>query len=107
MISVASNRLSIAINYALVKEGLKGRPLPGICKKFAKYRLCNASAKLDTEDDAVDSKGEICSVVKSGFRSLAMEIDGMESWSEKVTVESRLMPDFTTETMTPPASLFR
>jgi hypothetical protein len=55
----------------------------------------------------MDSKGESCSVVKSGFRSLAMEIDGIESWSENVTVESRLVLDFSTETMTPPASLFK
>ncbi len=50
----------------------------------------NSAWKLDTEDDAVDSEGEYWSILKSGFKSLAMEIDGIESRSDTENVESRL-----------------
>jgi len=65
--------------------------------------LYTSAWKLDTEDDAVDSEGEYDSNFKSGLKSLAMEIDGMESWSDIEIVESRLRsPDLvTTEIVTP------
>ena len=64
--------------------------------------LYNSAWKLDTEVDAVVSEGEYDSNLKSGLKSLGMEIDGMESWSETEKVESRLWsPDLVTETMTP------
>lgn len=62
--------------------------------------LYNSAWKLDTEDDAVDSEGEYDSNFKSGLKSLAMEIDGMESWSDIEIVESRLRsPDLVIVTL--------
>lgn len=65
--------------------------------------LYNSSWKLDTEDDATESEGEYDSNLKSGLKSLAMEMDGIESRSDTEIVESRLLsPVFvTTETETP------
>jgi len=63
-----------------------------------------SASRLDTEDDAGDCEGEYCSILKSGFKSLAMEIDGIESWSVTEIVESRSRlssPDIVTETVTP------
>jgi hypothetical protein len=67
--------------------------------------LYNSAWKLDTEDDAVDSEGEYDSNLKSGLKSLAREIDGIESWSMEI-VESRFWsPDLVTEIVTPPLLL--
>ena len=63
-----------------------------------------SASRLDTEDEGVDCEGEYCSILKSGFKSLAMEIDGIESWSVIEIVESRSSlssPDIVTETVTP------
>lgn len=69
--------------------------------------LYNSAWKLGAEDDVVDSDGEYESNLRSGLKSLAMEIDGIESWSDIEIVESRLLsPDFvTTEIETPPLPL--
>jgi hypothetical protein len=68
--------------------------------------LYNSSLKLDTDDDAMESEGEYDSSLKSGLKSLAMEIDGIESWSDIEIVESRLRsPDLVTEIVTPPLLL--
>lgn len=68
--------------------------------------LYNSGSRLDTEDDAVASEGEYDSNLKSGLKSQSMEIDGIESWSDIVIVESRLRsPDLVTEIMTPPLLL--
>jgi len=58
--------------------------------------------KLSTEDEARESVGEYSSILKSGLRSLAIERDGIDSWSLNETVESRLSPVVTTDTVTPP-----
>jgi len=68
--------------------------------------LYNSAWKLDTDDDAMESEGEYDSSLKSGLKSLAMEIDGIESWSDIEIVESRLRsPDLVTEIVTPPLLL--
>jgi len=50
--------------------------------------------KLSTEDEARESMGEYeySSILKSGLRSLAIKMDGIDSWSVNETVESRLPP---------------
>jgi len=59
--------------------------------------------KSEVEDDAVDSKGEYDSILRSALKSPGMEIDGIDSWSDIEIVESRfLSPDaVVTEIVTP------
>lgn len=63
----------------------------------------NSGSRLDTEDEAVDPEGEYGSTLKSGLKSLAKEMDGIESRSFIETVESRLLSPGTviTEIVTP------
>jgi len=59
------------------------------------------------DDDAVNSEVGTCSILYPGLRPLAMQIDGMESWSENEIPESRLVPGFAEKIMSPVALLFR
>jgi hypothetical protein len=62
-----------------------------------------SSSKFSTYDDVTEFEGEYCSILKSGFKSLAMEMDGtVEGRSMDETLDLRLSPVVvTTETMTP------
>jgi len=71
----------------------EGTPVPS--------SVCDSVSKLSTEDEAIESEGESSVILKSGLKSLAMEMDGIDSWSIEM-VESRLFPVVTTETETPP-----
>jgi hypothetical protein len=59
------------------------------------------------DDDAVSSEVETCSILYPDLRSLAMQIDGIESWSENEIPESRLVPGFAEKIMTPVTLLFK
>lgn len=65
--------------------------------------LCVSGSKVSTDDDAMESVGEYCSILRPGLRSLEKEMDGIESWSVNESIESRLSPlAVVTETETPP-----
>lgn len=51
---------------------------------------CILSSRLSTDDDATEL--EHCSILNSGSMSPAMEMDWIESWSMKETLDRRLSP---------------
>jgi hypothetical protein len=60
------------------------------------------SSKLSAENDASVFEGEYRSILRSGLLSMAMEMDGIETWSVSETLDLRLFPAIaTTETVTP------
>jgi hypothetical protein len=62
-----------------------------------------SSSKLSTDDDVTVFESEYCSNLNSGLMSLviALEIDGIEGWSEE-TLDLRLfLVVLTTVTVTP------
>jgi len=63
--------------------------------------------KLSTEsgDPTESVNGEDGSNMKSGFKSLAREMEGIDSWSVTETIESRLPDAVTTVTVMPPLLL--
>lgn len=68
---------------------------------------CDPSARVKTDDDAVYSEVGTCSILNPDLRSLAMQVDEMESWSEDEIPESRLVAGFAAKAMSPVALFFR
>jgi hypothetical protein len=69
---------------------------------------CNPSSRVKTtENGAVYPEVEICSILNPGLRSLAMQVDGMASWSENESPGSRLVPGFAPKAILPVPVLFR
>jgi hypothetical protein len=68
--------------------------------EVARVGRCNWSCdpsvrvQLETDDDAVNSEVGTCPNLNPGLRSLAMQVDGMESWSENEIPESRFVLGF-------------
>lgn len=64
------------------------------------------SSRLSTENDSKEFECKYCSVLKSGLRSPAMEMDGIEGRSVNKTLEMRLFPPVVTTKKVTPHSLF-
>ena len=61
------------------------------------------SSKFSKEDNVTEFKGECCSILRSGLRSLAIEVDLIDDFSVSERLDLCFSPlVVTTETLTPP-----